>query len=179
MQTFLPYRSFTKTASVLDYRRLGKQRVEAWQILNVLLKKGVQDKVAWSNHPAVLMWENHEMALCIYGAEICKEWIRRGYKDTMLPRFSRLFEQLYYKDYNKKLPSWLGNIKFHKSHKSNLLRKDKEHYKKFKWNVSDNLEYVWPTKFKDKSHGKNNDGNQNTKNISERRRYESLVGQKF
>ena len=37
MQTFLPYKSFNKSFKVLDYRRLGKQRVEAMQILNVLL----------------------------------------------------------------------------------------------------------------------------------------------
>ena len=28
MQTFLPYKDFGKTAKCLDYRRLGKQRVE-------------------------------------------------------------------------------------------------------------------------------------------------------
>ena len=36
MQTFLPYKSFTKSAQVLDYKRLGKQRVEAMQIFNAL-----------------------------------------------------------------------------------------------------------------------------------------------
>ena len=36
MQTFLPYPDFTQSAKTLDYRRLGKQRVEAWQILNAL-----------------------------------------------------------------------------------------------------------------------------------------------
>ena len=39
MQTFLPYSDFIKSAKCLDYRRLGKQRVEAWQIYNTL-KKG-------------------------------------------------------------------------------------------------------------------------------------------
>jgi hypothetical protein len=33
MQTFLPYASFEETAHILDYRRLGKQRVEGWQII--------------------------------------------------------------------------------------------------------------------------------------------------
>ena len=36
MQTFLPYPSFEETASILDYRRLGKQRVEGFQILNII-----------------------------------------------------------------------------------------------------------------------------------------------
>ena len=50
MQTFLPYKSFKDSFKVLDYRRLGKQRVEAYQILNVLL--GRTKTKGWSNHPA-------------------------------------------------------------------------------------------------------------------------------
>ena len=34
MQTFMPYASFTQTAKVLDYRRLNKQKLEAFQIKN-------------------------------------------------------------------------------------------------------------------------------------------------
>ena len=34
MQTFLPYDNFEESASVLDWKRLGKQRVEAMQIVN-------------------------------------------------------------------------------------------------------------------------------------------------
>ena len=37
MQTFLPYSNFQKTAEVLDYRRLGKQRVEGMQIIKTIL----------------------------------------------------------------------------------------------------------------------------------------------
>lgn len=36
MQTFLPYADFSMSAKCLDYRRLGKQRVEAMQILNAI-----------------------------------------------------------------------------------------------------------------------------------------------
>ena len=36
MQIFLPYKSFKKSAEVLDYQRLGKQRVEALQIINII-----------------------------------------------------------------------------------------------------------------------------------------------
>lgn len=35
VNTFLPYKSFKKTAESLDRARLGKQRVEAYQILNL------------------------------------------------------------------------------------------------------------------------------------------------
>ena len=39
MQTFLPYPDFQISASVLDYRRLGKQRVECKQLLTALQHK--------------------------------------------------------------------------------------------------------------------------------------------
>lgn len=58
MMTFLPHEDFEKSAQSLDYRRLGKQRVEAMQIYNCLLKP-----TRWKNHPAVLMWSGYEDAL--------------------------------------------------------------------------------------------------------------------
>lgn len=84
MQTFLPVASTSKSAEMLDYRRLGKQRVETWQILNTLTGQSS----GWANHPAVKMWRGHETALAIYGYDVCSEWIRQGYKDTLRPRFA-------------------------------------------------------------------------------------------
>ena len=52
MQTFLPYANFEDSAKVLDWRRLGKQRVEADQILNII--SGKTEKLGWRNHPPVL-----------------------------------------------------------------------------------------------------------------------------
>ena len=54
----LPYTDFIKSAKCLDYKRLGKQRVEAKQILNILL--GETTKTGWRNHPSVLMWYGYE-----------------------------------------------------------------------------------------------------------------------
>ena len=39
-------------------------------------------------------------------------------------------------------PWWLGNEDFHRSHQSNLLRKDPVHYAIF--DVPDDLPYLWP-----------------------------------
>ena len=79
MQTFLPELTFEASASALDYRRLGKQRVETYQILRTLTGKSD----SWKNHPAVKMWRGYEKALCAYGLAICEEWrYVRGYKDT-------------------------------------------------------------------------------------------------
>ena len=36
MQTFLPTSDFRESARLLDYKRLGKQRVEGMQLLNAM-----------------------------------------------------------------------------------------------------------------------------------------------
>lgn len=130
MQTFLPFADFTRAARILDYRRLGKQRVEAQQILNALESGG-----GWSSHPAVRMWAGYEPALHRYRNAMIREWIRRGYNNTMplLPSGGRV-----------RLPPWVGNPAFHQSHRSNLLRKDPAFYGQYGWTVSPDLPYVWP-----------------------------------
>lgn len=81
------------------------------------------------------MWTGYEEALKLYQNFTIQEWIDRGYKNTML------FEELDYK--NITLPKWFGNKEFHRSHRSNLLRKDFEYYSKY-FDEPDNLEYYWP-----------------------------------
>jgi hypothetical protein len=135
MQTFLPYASFSKSAACLDNKRLGKQRVEALQILNVLAGK----TSAWKHHPAVLMWAGHEKALRQYLRAVILEWKRRGFKNgipipgelTLLPR---------------DIPLWMGSRRFHSSHRSNLLRKDPQHYARIGWKVDPNLPCYWPVR---------------------------------
>lgn len=134
MQTFLPYSDFEQTAKCLDYRRLGKQRVEAAQILSCL--RGVSS-TRWKNHPAVKMWAGFENALEWYYNTIVREWISRGYKNNMT---------LYSLSSNIQKPEWLGNENFHAAHRSNLLRKNEEYYSQFGWTESTDLEYVWPKK---------------------------------
>jgi hypothetical protein len=142
MQTFLPYPDFVKSAQCLDYRRLGKQRVEAYQILNILT--GDTQKKGWRNHPAVRMWRGYETALCVYAIAMCNEWKARGYKDTLTERFVSRLEQLTGgKAEAYELPPWFTDDDFHTSHQSNLLRKSAQHYGKY-FNVKDDLPYVWP-----------------------------------
>lgn len=136
MQSFLPYPDFSQSARCLDRLRLGKQRVEVYQILRTL--NG--ETKGWKNHPAVRMWSGHIPHLAGYGLAMCREWKARGYQDNL----SEKIAQYAYHDNPATLPSWLGNKEFHKSHQSNLLRKDPEWYSKFRWNVPDDLPYVWP-----------------------------------
>ena len=143
MQTFLPYPSFSQTAQVLDYRRLGKQRVETKQILDCLTGKG---SLRWVNHPAVKMWNGFEGWLAMYGYMTCQEWIARNYKDTLLPYFFNYMADSNFLHLDSPLPTFIGNESFHLSHRSNLLRKDSNYYRKYWPTDPDNLEYIWPTR---------------------------------
>lgn len=143
MQTFLPYPDFRQSASVLDRLRLGKQRVEVWQLLNAIHGHSS----GWRNHPAAKMWRNHTGSLACYGVAICDEWIKRGYNDTMRERFLSVISELndlYPHGEVNAIPSWFANPDFHRSHQSNLVRKMPEHYRKFFPDIEDNLPYIWP-----------------------------------
>jgi hypothetical protein len=138
VQTFLPYPCFIQSAKCLDRQRLGKQRVEVLQIFNAL-----QGGSGWSNHPAVKQWQDHEWWLALYGIRVCNEWIRRGYKDSCRPK---MVDRLFVSFAGRRRPWWLGHDPYHKSHQSNLLRKDPNHYGRFGWDTGPDLPYIWPSK---------------------------------
>jgi len=116
MQTFLPLADFEKSLRVLDYKRLGKQRVEAMQLHNVIT--GNTTKSGWVNHPAAKMWRGYADALALYHNLAIDIWIECGYNNTM--KHINIGKLIY--------PDWFGNESFHASHRSNLLRKDKIFY---------------------------------------------------
>ena len=132
MQTFLPHSSFKDTFKVLDYKRLGKQRVEAHQILNILLDR--TKTKGWRDHPIVKMWKGYESALQLYFNLCVKEWIKRGYNNNM--KLEHINKPVEY-------PPWLGDGPFHSSHRANLLRKDEDHYSQFGWTEDPTDPYVW------------------------------------
>lgn len=133
MQTFLPYADFTLSAQSLDRQRLGKQRVEAKQIVLALRNPNY----GWQHHPAVNMWRGYEAALMAYGKAICIEWRSRGYRDTLLDFFRC--------DAPVVMPPWIGDERVHCSHRSNLVRKDHSYYK---FSEDSTLGYFWPNAFK-------------------------------
>lgn len=132
MQTFLPFSCFQKSLDALDYRRLGKQRVETKQLLLALdgATKG------WVNHPAAKMWRGYETALAQYGLISCQIWRARGYKDSLLEFFASRLTQA------GQMPPWLGDEKLHASHRSNLRRKDAVFYSQF--SEPADMPYQWP-----------------------------------
>lgn len=133
MQTFLPYYDFARSAESLDRQRLGKQRVEVLQIL-----KALQGSGGWSNHPATRMWSDYTSALVTYGVAVCDEWIHRGYKDTCREKI------LAFADPGGAVPPWIGDYDFHLAHRSNLVRKNPEHYLPIFGDTPSDLPYVWP-----------------------------------
>jgi len=136
MQTFLPYEDFENSLQALDTKRLGKQRVEAKQILNIV--SGISPFSRWRNHPAVNMWRGYSQALRHYYNIALNVWIAKGYKNTMVHAI--------YDDTPIIFPDWLGDKRLHSSHRSNLLRKKPDFYSKYGWSEADDMPYFWPTK---------------------------------
>jgi hypothetical protein len=149
VQTFLPYADFERSARALDTRRLGKQRVECIQVLRGLTVTGY----GWRHHPAVTMWRGHEEALGRYGLTCCAVWTELGFADTCAATIALDLESAGVARVRSqeelaaagRLPSWLGEEDFHRSHQSSLLRKDPDFYRSRFPGVPDDLPYVWPT----------------------------------
>jgi hypothetical protein len=123
----------------LDYRRLGKQRVEAYQIWKILKKlpnKNGSVSTAWRNHPAVKMWEGYTCFLAKYCNACIDEWVTRGYKNTMekLPHCV-----------NPRPPWWWGHEDVIMSHQASLNRKNPSFYH-FEVSQDKYPDYVWPTR---------------------------------
>jgi hypothetical protein len=139
MQTFITDYNPNISARTLDSKRLGKQRVEALQIADCLLIK----ESRWKSHPAVKMWKGYESYLIkVYLVSIFLEWEKRGYKNTKCDIW---WQKLYKKVKNTKIiyPKWITDD-FIKSHRSNLIRKNENHYSHIFQNIPNNLEYIWP-----------------------------------
>lgn len=135
MQTFLPYKDYVLSASCLDNKRLGKQRVEVKQLYKAL----TEPDYGWKSHPCTKLWKGYEFQLLLYGIAVCTVWRSRGFKDTLLKYF--IF-QLYKVKFNPEKPKWL-TWEFCLRHRSNLIRKKPEHYLKLWPCVPDNLPYIW------------------------------------
>ncbi|HET6259363.1 MSMEG_6728 family protein [Pseudonocardia sp.] len=148
MQTFLPYPDFAASAAVLDNLRLGKQRVEAMQVLRAVTRA----TYGWKRHPAVRMWAGYPEGVAAYGLVICAEWVGRGRADTCAatigtdlaehglppPRTQAELAAL------SLLPKWIGDERVHRSHRSALVRKDPEFYGPLFSDADPEAGYFWP-----------------------------------
>lgn len=140
MQTFLPLPDYQQSMRSLDKSRLGNQ---VWRE-GITLLRG-----RWPNHPANKMWRGHEYHLGLYllaGIDVLKE---RGkfYEETQKKILLEMS-----KFTNTGPPKWLGDDRFHSSHRKALLFKNYDWYKQFNWkelpdipNEKGKLNYFWPT----------------------------------
>ena len=137
VNTFVVSPDLAVCVKSLDYRRLGKQRVEAFQIWKVLtnqLKKDGTPIKGWRNHPAVKMWQGYTCFLAKYCNACIDEWQTRGYKNTMqkLPHCK-----------TPRPPPWWGREDVIKSHQASLNRKNPGFYH-FEVSQEEYPDYVWP-----------------------------------
>ncbi len=144
MQTFLPYADPRASAAVLDDRRLGKQRVETFQVLRAL----TWPTYGWKHHPVVRMWRGFVPALVAYGLACVDEWVARGHADATraaLFKFTGGVEPDWDELHDAgSVPPWVGDDALHLSHRSALVRKEPEFYRPLFGDVPDDLPYVWP-----------------------------------
>jgi len=155
MQTFLPYKDFTKTAKVLDNKRLNKQILECYQILNVL--SNTDPRAGWRNHPAVKMWRGHEKALWGYAMTMLIEASGRGIKTDTNEKNLRTSWANNADNWGSGEPAWLSNDivmrKITTTHKANLYKKDPVYYFQFNTALTnknntpccDRCQYYWVT----------------------------------
>jgi len=140
MQTFLPYSDIRQSLKVLDNKRLGKQRVETFQIINAITGRPKLDGTpykGWVNHPCSVMWRKFVPALKFYYNCSIDEWVKRGFTNTM--KKEEINEEII-------LPDWFGIENFHSSHRANLLKKDPNFYSQYGWNEDPSDPYVWMDK---------------------------------
>ena len=116
MQVFICDRMMSKSAQILDNKRLNKQIVEAFQI--------VEDRLPNFNHPAYLFWKNYKEELRMYMFYLCMEYKHRFGKEHKCSSVCL----------NPTINSFSFILDFELvflSHKVNLLRKNYEWYSKF------------------------------------------------
>ena len=140
MQTFMTHDNYVDSARALDNKRLGKQRVEAYQVFKAL-RGDYADTGAWVNHPATVMWRGHEYELALYGLTISVEFFERGFDGmNMVETFTEIVSQLLETN-TERYPWWVTDTTLHLTHRSNLMRKDANYYD---FGVPNNIPYIWP-----------------------------------
>lgn len=136
MNTLLPSIGFARSASQLDDKRLRNQIVEVNRMLELLTYGG-------RNELSLGGWRGYEGALALYGLAICHEYrIERklpGDEWGLVAEWSQRVKPSWPR------PPWIGDLAVHRSHRSNLIRRDSEFYLPvFGGDTPRGLPYLWP-----------------------------------
>ena len=172
VNTFIIYSDIYQTMKALDYRRLGKQRVEAKQIIDLLEYYDENDEFpekGWKNHPAVLSWIGYTNALKAYFNICLLEWVNRGYNNTMESydvKESKYIARecefdgktcIFEKKTKYSYPKFVSFPPYLFSHQAALYRKDPKFYDFFDMDELEeyiNIGYLWPNKYDNKIYKK-------------------------
>lgn len=119
MQVFMPYVDPKTSASVLDTKRLGKQRVEIKYMLEVMYGMWPYRK-----HPIIEMWWDYPKYLEQIYYYCVQEWASRGFKNTMPDKIRYALSDPCTK---YEPPPWLRD--YTPQYQGLLLYKDFEFYK--------------------------------------------------
>lgn len=145
---------------MLDQARLGKQRVEAYQIVlayEEATKRNPAKYSGWLNLPAVRMWDGYLPALYVYGILNCMVWRKAGHEDSLLEQF-QLRRRIWLSTQNNggdsasaqpRRPWWFGHPAMVRTHQTKLYHKNsaawvEQHKTATAKHEPMKLPYLWP-----------------------------------
>lgn len=147
MITFFPMFGYRASLQSLDDQRLNKQVLECSQIIDTIM----DETRGYQNHPAVTMWRENVLSLCNYGAiAALTHSDRRGNGIT--------HRQVWFAQRATEIregssaeciadwaltPPWVGDIWFHRSHRSRLIEKAPLYYNGW-GETPESMPYLWP-----------------------------------
>lgn len=151
-----------KYLQYLDDKRLGKQRVEAKQLIDILEyydEHGVMPDQGWTNHKATKMWIGHTKALKVYFNKTVELWISRGFKNNydfyevddceiIKCKFDGKKAEFEKEANSDTFPIWFSFPPFHYSHRAALYMKNPEYYESFRTKKVIpyiGMGYFWPS----------------------------------
>lgn len=114
-------------------------KVKSYPIDQIVFPDQILISLGFVSHPAVLLWFHSLKCLEYYINVHIEEWVRRGNNN-----FMSLYEVGILKPSD--FPVWTQDSYFHDRHKSNLLKKEPDHYSQFPdfVQIGPELPYFWP-----------------------------------
>ena len=134
MQTFFTDTNLYISASRLDPKRLNKQILEAWQIIEKLEHRNV---TSYMNNPAIVMWRDYTDGLKAYYNAHLWYW-NTFYAQEPHSLQSKSVEKVV-------LPPWWSENDILRSHQAMLYRKDPTYYAQWWYQNTQYAGYTWPS----------------------------------
>ena len=152
IQTWLPLPSYKDSIECLSREHLILQRLNILEIMEEFhaipeedsALPGDYDSHDLDGHPVLDMWKGHEVQLVELGLQTCEHYVKlTGKEDPLYQRLANHQEWATSEDADFSKPRWLGDVDFHLSHQSELLRRDREHYVAY-FTEDRDRKLIWP-----------------------------------